>query len=312
MKEIKTILITGCNGQLGKCIQDIVKEAENRKQNIETSLTGSPYQLTALNNLPNYNFLFTDIDELDITDINAVKTFVHQNNIDCIVNAAAYTNVDQAESEPDLAFEINADGVWNLAHICMEQHVFLIHISTDYVFDGKSTTPYKTNAAPHPVSVYGASKLKGEKAIFFEQIPAVIIRTSWLYSKYGHNFMNTMLRLGKEKEEVFVVDDQYGAPTHARNLAEVILQIVHQADKISKPCIYHYANEGVTTWYCFAQKILEFAQLPCKVHPVSTAGYPTAAKRPAYSVFDVSKIKKQFQIQIPHWIESLQREVWVQ
>jgi len=290
MKEIKNILVTGSNGQLGRCLQDAEK----------TLTVLRSYGLTAF---------YTDIEDLDITDINAVSNFVYQNKIDCIINAAAYTAVDKAESEPELAFEINENGVWTLAHICMEQKVFLIHISTDYVFAGQATKPYKTNAATNPVSVYGKSKLAGEKAILEAQIPSVIIRTSWLYSRYGHNFLNTMLRLGKEKEEIFVVDDQFGAPTNANDLAAAILHIIQQTEKIIKPTIFHYSNEGVTTWCGFAKEIMKVAQLPCKVHPITTAEYPTPATRPAYSVFDLSKIKKQFKIQIPDWKESLQKEI---
>jgi dTDP-4-dehydrorhamnose reductase len=257
--------------------------------------------------LQNQNYFFTDIEELDITDINTVANFVYRNKIDCIVNAAAYTAVDKAETEPLAAFSINGDGVWNLAHICMEQNVFLIHISTDYVFDGTASKPYKTNASTNPVSVYGKSKLAGEKAIKDAQIPSVIIRTSWLYSKYGHNFLNTMLRLGKEKEKVFVVDDQFGAPTNANDLAEAILKIISQTHKITKLEVFLYASEGVTTWCGFAKEIMNRAQLACEVHPISTAEYPTQATRPAYSVFDLSKIKKMFHIQIPDWKESLRK-----
>jgi dTDP-4-dehydrorhamnose reductase len=177
------------------------------------------------------------------------------------------------------------------------------------VFDGTATTPYNTNAKTNPVSMYGESKLDGEKAIFFEQIPSIIIRTSWLYSKYGHNFLNTMLRLGKEKEEIKVVDDQFGAPTNAHDLAVVILQIIPQIDKITKPTIFHYANEGVTTWCGFAQEIMKIAQLPCVVHPITTADYPAPAMRPMYSVMNLSKIKKQFKISIPSWEDSLRYEI---
>jgi len=303
MKEIKNILVTGSKGQLGRCLQDAVQKekGERRKEKGEKTLTLlRSYALT---------FFFTDIEELDITDINAVADYVYKNKIDCIVNAAAYTAVDKAEREPENAFSINGDGVWNLTHICMEQNVFLIHISTDYVFDGTASKPYKTNASVNPVSVYGKSKLAGEKAIKDAQIPSVIIRTSWLYSKYGHNFLNTMLRLGKEKEEIFVVDDQFGAPTNANDLTEAILQIIPQTNKITKPEIFHYANEGVTTWCGFAKEIMRTAQLPCTVHPVTTAEYPTPAVRPAYSVFDLSKIKKQFIFQIPDWKESLRKEL---
>ena len=298
MKEIKNILITGSKGQLGRCLQDAVKQKAEKQKSRKAE--DKFYGLT---------FFFTDIEELDITDINAVADYVFKNKIDCIVNAAAYTAVDKAESEPLAAFSINGDGVWNLAHICMEQNVFLIHISTDYVFDGTASKPYKTNASTNPVSVYGKSKLAGEKAIRDAQIPSVIFRTSWLYSKYGHNFLNTMLRLGKEKEEIFVVDDQFGAPTNANDLAEVILQIIPQTNTITKPEIFHYANEGVTTWCGFAKEIMKTAQLPCTVHPVTTSEYPTPAARPAYSVFELSKIKKKFKIQISGWKESLRKEL---
>ena len=278
MIKIENILVTGCKGQLGHCLKDAVH---------------------------NRNFIFTDIEELDITDIDAVTYFVCKNKIHCIINAAAYTAVDKAETEPEKAFRINGYGVLVLTQICKKLNVLLIHISSDYVFDGTADTPYKINARRNPISVYGKSKLIGEKEIFFEQIPSIIIRTSWLYSKYGHNFLNTMLKLGNEKDEIYVVNDQFGAPTNANDLAATILHLVDHVDTITKPTIFHYANEGVTTWYGFAQEIMKIAQLPCKVYPVSTADYPTAACRPAYSVLDLSRIKKQYKILIPNWLESL-------
>ena len=287
MKKIKNILVTGSNGQLGRCLHDAIGD----------------------NKSSSYHYIFTDIDELDITDISAVADFVHKHKIDIVVNAAAYTAVDKAEIDPLDAFDVNGDGVWNLAHVCGEQNAFLIHISTDYVFDGTAKTPYKTNARTNPISMYGKSKLEGENAILFEQIPCIIIRTSWLYSKYGHNFLNTMLRLGKEKKEIKVVDDQFGTPTHAFDLAAAILQIIPQIDKIIKPTVFHYANEGVTTWCGFAKEIMKMAQLPCIVHPITTDEYPTVAARPAYSVLNVSKIKKQFKIKILGWEESLGYEI---
>jgi len=305
MKEITNILVTGSNGQLGRCLQDAVNSSRFLTAFGMTSPSNFEGVPEGRGSLYDKDFFYTDIEDLDITDINAVSEFVYKNKIDCIINAAAYTAVDKAESEPEKAYDINAEGVWTLAHICMEQKVFLIHISTDYVFDGKATKPYKTNAATNPMSVYGKSKLAGEKAILEAQIPSIIIRTSWLYSKYGHNFLNTMLRLGKEKEEIFVVDDQFGAPTNANDLAAAILHIIPQIEQITKPIIFHYANEGVTTWCGFAKEIMKTVQLPCKVHPITTAEYPTPAARPAYSVFDLSKIKKQFKIQIPDWKESL-------
>jgi dTDP-4-dehydrorhamnose reductase len=309
MKKIKNILVTGSNGQLGRCLWDAVcgKEEKRRKGEKEKGKEN----LTVLRSygLTVSNFFFTDIEELDITDISAVADFIHDNKIDLVINAAAYTAVDKAEIEELNTFDVNSDGVWHLAHVCREQNAFLIHISTDYVFDGAAETPYKTNARTNPISVYGESKLDGEKAILFEQIPSIIIRTSWLYSKYGHNFLNTMLRLGKEKEEIKVVDDQFGAPTNANDLAAAILQIIPQIDKIVKPIIFHYANEGATTWYGFAKEIMKIAQLPCMVHPITTDEYPTTAMRPKYSVMNLSKIKKQFKIHIPAWEESLGYEL---
>jgi len=277
--QSKNILVTGSNGQLGKCLHDAVQNSPN--------------------------FFFTDIAELDITNINAVSDFVHKNRIDCIVNTAAYTAVDKAESEHGKAFDVNEYGVWVLSHICMEQNVFLIHVSTDYVFDGTISKPYQTNARTNPISVYGQSKLAGEKIIIEAQIPSIIIRTSWLYSKYGNNFLNTMLRLGKENADINIVNDQFGAPTNANDLSMVILHILEKTDEITKPTIFHYANEGVTTWYGFAKEIMEIAHLPCMVHPVATDQHLTSATRPAYSVFDLSKIKNQFNILIPNWVESL-------
>ena len=304
---MQNILITGSNGQLGRCLRDAVRDEryevkgekeESRKQKAESSRCSYAQ-----------NFFFTDIEELDITDINAVAKFIYRNKIDCVINTAAYTAVDKAEDEPEEAFAVNTEGVWNLAHICMEQNVFLIHISTDYVFDGKATKPYKTGVRPKPASIYGWSKFKGEREIFFSQIPSMIIRTSWLYSKYEHNFLKTMLKLGREKEEIFVVDDQYGVPTNAHDLAEAILNIIPHTNQITKPTIFHYTNEGVTTWYGFAKEIMKIAQLSCVVHPVSTSDYPTKAVRPAYSVLDLSKIKIQFHIQIHNWVDSLRREL---
>jgi len=276
---MKNILITGSNGQLGMCLRDAVQNSPN--------------------------LFFTDISELDITDISAVSGFVCENKIDCIINAAAYTAVDKAETEPEKAFNVNEYGAWVLTHICMEQNVFLLHISTDYVFDGTATKPYKTSARTNPVSVYGKSKLTGEKAIIAAQIPAIIIRTSWLYSEYGTNFVKTILRIGREKEDISVVADQFGAPTNAHDLSAAILHIIKQIDEIKKPTVFHFANEGITTWYGFAKEIMRIADLPCRVHPITTAQYPTPATRPAYSVFDLSKIKTQFNFQIPNWEESL-------
>jgi len=284
--KTKNVLVTGSNGQLGMCLRDMERKL-----------------------LSIHNFFFTDVNELDITDGTSVSDFIQKNQIDCIINAAAYTWVDKAESEPELAFRINAEAVGNLAQLCKKNNRFLIHISTDYVFDGTAKTPYKTDTPTHPISIYGKSKLEGEKAIFFEQPSCAIIRTSWLYSKYGHNFLKTIVQLGKENKEIRVVDDQFGSPTNANDLATVIIEMIHQSDKVSKPSVFHYANEGVTTWHGFAEEIMNRAKLPCKVLPISSVHYPTPAKRPAYSVFDLSKIKEFLNIEIPQWKESLIMEL---
>lgn len=268
------ILVTGANGQLGS-------ELRTRIQNA----------------------VFADRDALDITDAAAVDKFVRENNIDTIVNCAAYTAVDRAEDDADMAEKINVVGARNLARTGAK----IIHISTDYVFDGTSYRPYTPDDKTNPVSVYGNTKRKGEEAVLADARVAVIIRTSWLYSTYGAtNFVKTMRRLGAEKESVSVVADQIGTPTYAADLADAIVKIIPQMNESNRG-IYHFSNEGVCSWYDFATAIMSLSGLKCAVHPIPTSEYPRPAVRPFYSVLDKSKIKETFGITINHWRVSLEK-----
>ena len=277
---MNNILVTGSNGQLGSEI----KELSN--------------QFPA-------NYFFTDRELLDITKQDQIANFINNNNIDTIINCAAYTAVDKAESEEELADKINHLSVKYLAHIAKERDIKLIHISTDYVFDGKNYKPYTEDDAVSPNGVYGRTKLDGEK-VLQEINPknAIIIRTSWVYSSYGANFVKTMLRLGKEKEQLGVIFDQIGSPTYARDLAKAILEMLPKI-KNEKVAIYNYSNEGVLSWYDFAKEIMHMAKLDCQINPIETKEYPTPAKRPHYSLLNKSKIKKEFNITIPYWKDSL-------
>jgi dTDP-4-dehydrorhamnose reductase len=281
----KNILLTGANGQLGSEIRKISAD------------------------FPLFAFFATDIDNLDICKKNDVEEFIKANKIDFIINCAAYTAVDKAESDTDLCYKINRDAVKNIAEASGQARI--IHISTDYVFDGNGNVPLKETDRTNPQSVYGASKLAGEEAL--QAIcpdRAIIIRTAWLYSSFGNNFVKTMRRLGREKESLNVVNDQFGTPTYAADLAAAILHILTWTEKNkSFPAgIYHYTDEGVCTWYDFTLKIHQIAGITdCKVHPVPASEYPTAAHRPAYSVLDKTKIKTSFALTIPEWQDSLQR-----
>ena len=282
---IYSILITGANGQLGQELQKAAKRTTNS----------------------DFSFVFTDVDTLDIRDKAQIRAFINKYNINVIINAAAYTAVERAETEVDLAYSLNENGVANLADIAREFNLLLIHISTDYVFDGTSRSPYKTTDKTNPLSVYGKSKLAGENAIRHSGCRSVIIRTSWLYSEYGNNFVKTMIRLGKERKEINVVNDQTGAPTYAGDLAAVILTFIEKKNNIKGCNVYHYANEGVISWYDFAVEILTLSKSDCKINPISAEFYPSKAVRPQYSVFDLSKIKKELEIEIPDWKESLKK-----
>lgn len=274
------ILVTGANGQLGSELRELSRSYA-------------------------HTYFFTDKEELDITDEEAIRSYVKQNAVDTIVNCAAYTAVDKAQSDEALADAINHRAVKYLATIAKESHCKLVHISTDYVFDGKNYRPYVEDDATNPQSVYGQTKLLGEKALLHVKLPhSVIIRTSWVYSSYGANFVKTMLRLGKEKEFLGVIFDQVGTPTYARDLAKAILDMLPHIDN-AQTQIYHYSNEGVCSWYDFAKEIMKSAKLTCKVVPIETVSYPTPAKRPHYSLLNKSKIKQAYALEIPHWQESL-------
>lgn len=276
------ILITGANGQLGNCLRDLAVEYQER-----------------------YRFFYTDVVELDITDAAAIDRYVVDNQIQIIINAAAYTAVDKAEDDVDMAYKLNRDAVRNLAEVSKAHDCLLVHISTDYVFSGESCHPYKEDDTPAPKSVYGASKLAGEQAVAEVGCSAIIIRTSWLYSEYGHNFVKTMLRLGDERKEVSVVCDQIGGPTYAGDLAQAILLCLTSNLEKKGIQVYHFANEGVISWYDFAKAIMEISGKPCAVFPIFTGEYPAKAPRPAYSVFNLRKTKTELGISIPYWRDSL-------
>lgn len=275
------ILVTGANGQLGSEVR---------------AISGK---------YPEFDFFYTTRRELDICDQNAVEKFVSRNNINSIINCAAYTAVDKAESESELADKINHLAVKALAEISLKYDIKLIHISTDYVFDGNSYKPYTEIDIPNPQSVYGKTKLDGERAMKkINPSNSVIIRTSWVYSRYVNNFVKTMLRLGKDREELNVVADQIGTPTYAGDLAEAILTILPKIENTTIE-LFHYSNEGVCSWYDFAKAIFEIDGLTTKVSPIESSQYPTPAKRPFYSVLNKTNIKETYHINIPYWKDSL-------
>lgn len=266
-------------------------------------ITGAKGQLgSELRSLLGNEAVYIDRDKLDITDEDAVKDFFAANSFNFIINTAGYTAVDEAEVDAERAANVNICGVHHLAKYGKR----IIHISTDYVFDGKSYCPYTETDKCNPISVYGHTKLAGEEVALNEAETAVIIRTSWLYSAYGKNFVKTMLNLGQNKNEISVVFDQIGTPTWAHDLAQVIADILPQIKKGSKE-IYHYSNEGVCSWYDFAVEIMEAAHLDCRVLPIESDEYHAAAARPHYSVLNKNKIKKEFNLTIPHWKESLKK-----
>ncbi|HNW51717.1 MAG TPA: dTDP-4-dehydrorhamnose reductase [Prolixibacteraceae bacterium] len=279
------ILVTGANGQLGNEIRRICR------------------------NFPGLEFIFTDVDMLDITNPDAVSVFMEASRPAIVVNCAAYTNVDGAEENVKNVRKINALAPQVLAAACAMQDAFLIHISTDYVFDGESAEPYTEEDITNPISVYGSSKLEGEEKIRTVFDNYLIIRTSWMYSEYGHNFVRSILSLARERETLNVVNDQFGSPTYARDLANCIIDIIIKSilnPKAYLPGIYHYANQGSCSWYEFAQEILNIAGIKtCKLIPVTTEQYPAVAKRPQYSVLDTTKVRTSFGIGIPNWRDSL-------
>lgn len=275
------ILVTGSNGQLGNEIR----------------------QLSA--DFVDYHFIFTDVAELDITKKTTVNNFVSLHAIDVIINAAAYTAVDKAETETDIADLINGTAVGILAAAALKYNALLVHVSTDYVYSGKAHQPINEDDPTAPDGAYARSKLLGEQLILQENGKAVILRTSWLYSEFGGNFVKSMLKYGREREQLKVVFDQIGSPTYARDLAKTILRLIPKWQEYTNPEVFHYSNEGVTSWYDFTKAIHEIAGISCKVLPIETKDYPLPAKRPFYSVMNKDKIKKEFNLEIPYWRDSL-------
>jgi len=276
---MQTILITGSHGQLGNEMQQ------------------------AANKFPAFNYLYTDVEDLDICDKNALDAYVKANKVTVIVNCAAYTAVDKAEDDVALCFKINSDAVRNIGEVANDNRLKVVHISTDYVFDGTNHIPYTEDQQVCPSSVYGKSKLAGELALMESCDQTVILRTAWLYSSFGNNFVKTMMKLGTERDSLNVIFDQIGTPTYAADLAKTILQILSHDTFI--PGIYHFSDEGVCSWYDFTKSIHRIAGITCDVHPIETKDYPARTPRPHYSVLNKVKIKADYGIVIPHWEESL-------
>ena len=286
------ILVTGKNGQLGRTIQKIV--------NADTKIE---------NNLSPNDFIFVGRGDLDLGSERNISHYFKNNKFDIIINCAAFTQVDKAEQEVELANQINYLALKKLASLAINQKARLIHISTDYVFDGESNKPYMETDATNPINTYGKTKLAGEQALQ-EVMPmnALIIRTSWLYSEYGNNFVKTVLRLGKERNELNIVSDQIGSPTYATDLADAILEIIEYKkfrDEDQTTQIYHYSGEGEISWYEFAKEIFKISRIDCKVNPIATKQYPTTAKRPRNTLMKKDKIVKVFNIKISNWKSSL-------
>lgn len=287
MTNILSILVTGSRGQLGQSIK------------------------RCISHYPEYHFFFASRDQLDLSDDKSIKAFFKQQHFDLVINCAAYTAVDKAESEPDLADKVNHLAVKKLAESAIQQNAKFIHISTDYVFNGQHYRPYVEADKVEPQSVYGSTKLKGEQALL-QIMPknAIIIRTSWVYSEFGNNFVKTMLKLAQERDELNVIFDQVGTPTYAYDLAQAIMSIVEShtfKQTTFASDIFHYSNEGVCSWFDFAKAIFERNQNKCAVSPIGTKDYPTPAKRPHYSLLDKAKIKESFELSIPYWKDSLQQ-----
>jgi len=276
-----TILITGSNGQLGNEMQQ------------------------AAVRFPNFNYIYTDVAELDICDKGALDAFVKANNVNVIVNCAAYTAVDKAEDDVELCYKINRDAVRNIAEVATENKVKVVHVSTDYVFDGTNYLPYTEDMPVCPATVYGKSKLEGEQALLENCKESVILRTAWLYSSFGNNFVKTMIKLGTERDSLGVIFDQVGTPTYAADLADAIMQLISSETFV--PGIYHFSDEGVCSWYDFTKTIHRMANITCDVKPIETKDYPARTPRPHFSVLNKGKIKSTYGISIPHWEVSLEK-----
>jgi len=285
MSSQSKILVTGSNGQLGKELQDLASS------------------------FPQFEFVFLSKEDMPIHNFDLVRIFFDSVKPAYCINCAAYTAVDKAESEKDLAFQINGEAVGVLAAVCKEHGTKFIHVSTDYVFNGEGSYPYTENFPTDPINTYGASKLEGERQAQQLNPDCIIIRTSWVYSSHGKNFVKTMMRLMNEKDSISVVNDQIGSPTYAADLAEAILQIITSFHSHHSPLtthgIFNFSNEGIISWFEFAEAIKEMIKCPCEVKPIPTSSYPTPAKRPAYSVLDKTKIQETFHIQLKDWKESL-------
>lgn len=282
-----TILVTGSKGQVGQELQFLAKNTLHQ-------------------------FIFADVAEMDITNPDAVGPFFKKHQFDYCINCAAYTAVDKAESEVELATKINVDGVKNLAQACLYNNTFLIQLSTDYVYHNDQNTPFKEGDITNPQGVYAQTKLDGDLAALLINVSTMVVRTSWVYSSYGHNFVKTMLRLGKDRDLLNVVFDQIGTPTYARDLAAALLTAVEQMEnettaKSACQGVFHYSNEGITSWYDFAQAIFKLTNTSCTVLPIETVEYPTPAKRPPFSALNKGKIKATLNIRIPHWEDGLER-----
>lgn len=282
----KKVLVTGATGQLGSELKDFANEHQSL-----------------------FQYIYTGSADLDITNLDAVRNFVEHHSIQYIVNCAAYTMVDLCETDVEVCNAVNHIGAENLAKAAVEFNCKLIHVSTDYVFDGNATEPYREDSPVNPLSVYGKAKMRAEEVVLAIAPSSIIIRTAWLYSSYKVNFVKTMLRLMKEKDVLTIVSDQYGTPTYARDLAEAITIILDSAESGGwEKGIYHFSNLGETTWYGFAQKIKQLSNIEnCQLKPIDTKDYPTAAVRPLYTVLDKSKIQDTFHFTIPHWEDSLER-----
>jgi dTDP-4-dehydrorhamnose reductase len=288
-KTKMTVLITGANGQVGQCFRHLAAQ------------------------YPQWHFIFNDFPELDITDRRAVFAFFRSlpdDKLKWCVNCAAYTAVDKAESEPEIARKINVSGAKNLAEACAMQRIPLIHLSTDYVYHNRQNTPFREDDPVSPKSVYARTKLAGDRAVLKANPLSMVVRTSWVYSEYGNNFVKTMLRIGAERPELKVVFDQIGTPTYAPDLAGAILQVIQKIENKevvpeNAAGVWHYSNEGVTSWYDFAKAIFEIKNMTCRVIPIETKDFPTPAQRPPFSLLNKTKIKTAFGITIPHWRDSL-------